>query len=197
MRHTSWPNYRNFEFDRFSFSIKSKKLPDSRFKITGSPLTDSSLTDLTTGNYKEFLDYSTISFQRPLACKACSFFLAAVENHIRKMPEKCPKNTCSPNWTVQSKHLTRFGSDENVRPDISKYDWHDFYLVQWYQIFLGHVLSTESLAKSDSGVLITCEAINSLGKASRETQLQVSGKSTQFSFRLGLYIANYVLLYWR
>jgi len=38
----------------------------------------------------------------------------------------------------------------------------------------GHVLSTESLAKSDSGVLITCEAINSLGKASRETQLQVS-----------------------
>ena len=53
---------------------------------------------------------------------------------------------------------------------------HDFNLGQWYQIYLGHVLSTESLAKSDSGVLITCEAVNSLGKASRETQLQVSGK---------------------
>ena len=60
---------------------------------------------------------------------------------------------------------------------------HDFHLEQSYQIYLGHVLSTESLAKSDSGVLITCEAVNSLGKASRETQLQVSGKLNFLSDR--------------
>ena len=119
MRHTSWPNYRNFEFDRFSFSIKSKKLPDSRFKITGSPLTDSSLTDLTTGNYKEFLDYSTISFQRPLACKACSFFFSRCgkshSENARKVPKKHllpkldrPIKTPDPirvGWKCQTRHF--------------------------------------------------------------------------------------------
>ena len=38
------------------------------------------------------------------------------------------------------------------------------------------ILSTQSLAKSDSGILVVCEAVNSEGMATRETRLQVSGK---------------------
>lgn len=40
--------------------------------------------------------------------------------------------------------------------------------------FNQNVLSTQSLAKSDSGILVVCEAVNSEGMATRETRLQVS-----------------------
>lgn len=40
--------------------------------------------------------------------------------------------------------------------------------------FNQNILSTQSLAKSDSGILVVCEAVNSEGMATRETRLQVS-----------------------
>ena len=75
MNHTSWPNSRNLQLTDFVFrsSLKiNRSIKTSAFysiQITGS-----SLTGQITGTYKQFLDYSTINFQRPIACKACSFF---------------------------------------------------------------------------------------------------------------------------